>query len=93
MIGIILSYVIWIYLMILTARAILSLIPLFVREWRPRGAMLVVAELVYTLTDPPLKFLRRFIPPLQIGGAQWDLAFLVLFLLLSVVMRVVPAIL
>lgn len=93
MIGTILGFLIWAYLVVLTVRALLSLVPLFIRDWQPRGALLVVAELVYTLTDPPLHWLRRVIPPLRIGGTQWDVGFLVLFLGLSVAMRVVPALL
>lgn len=92
MVGAILGFLIWLYLMILTARAVLSLIPLFVRNWQPRGLVLVIAEFVYTLTDPPLRFLRRFIPPLRIGGSQWDIGFLILFMGLSLAMRVIPAI-
>ena len=91
MVGAILGFLIWLYLMILTARAVLSLVPLFVRNWQPRGLVLVIAEFVYTLTDPPLRFLRRFIPPLRIGGSQWDIGFLILFMGLSLAMRVIPA--
>ena len=91
MVGAILGFLIWLYLMILTARAVLSLVPLFVRNWQPRSLVLVVAEFVYTLTDPPLRFLRRFIPPLRIGGSQWDIGFLILFTGLSLAMRVIPA--
>jgi len=90
LIGSTLAFLIWIYLMVLTVRAVLSLIPLFVRDWQPRGVALVIAEFVYTLTDPPLRFMRRFIPPLRIGGTQWDLGFLVLYLGLSFLMRLVP---
>lgn len=92
LIGNFLAFAIWIYLMVLTVRAVLSLIPLFVRDWQPRGPLLVVAEFVYTLTDPPLRFLRRFIPPLQIGGTRWDIGFLVLYFGLSLLMRVVPVV-
>lgn len=93
MVGAILGFLIWLYLMILTARAVLSLIPLFVRNWQPRGLALVIAEFVYTLTDPPLRFLRRFIPPLRIGGSQWDIGFLILFMGLSLAMRIIPSLL
>lgn len=93
LIGDAVAFIIWLYLMVLTVRAVLSLIPLFVREWQPRGVLLVIAEFVYTLTDPPLRFLRRFIPPLQIGGTRWDIGFLVLYLGLSILMRLVPAVL
>lgn len=77
-----------IYVLVLLARLILEYIPIFNREWRPSGAGLVAAELVYTVTDPPIKLLRRFIPPLRIGPVAIDFAFaltmLVCFVLLSV---------
>ena len=77
-----------IYILVLFGRVILEYIPLFNREWRPRGFMLVVAELVFTVTDPPLRFFRRFIPPLRVGAIAIDLAFpvtmLCCFVLLSI---------
>lgn len=77
-----------IYVLVLLARLILEYIPIFNREWRPTGAGLVAAELVYTVTDPPIKLLRRFIPPLRIGPVAIDFAFaltmLMCFVLLSV---------
>lgn len=63
LVGLILWYVLWAYLAVLMVRAVLSFIPLFVRDWQPRGVMLVIAEFVYTLTDPPLRFMGRIIPP------------------------------
>ena len=54
--------VLWGYLAILTVRMVLSLLPLLVRQWEPRGVLLVIAEFTYTVTDPPLRFLRRFLP-------------------------------
>ena len=91
--GRVLGFVIWLYLMVLTVRAVLSVVPLLIRDWQPRGWVLVVAELVYTLTDPPLRWLRRVLPPVRVGGVRWDLGFLVLFLVLSMAMRAVPAVL
>jgi YggT family protein len=77
-----------IYILVLLARLILEYIPVFNREWRPKGAGLIAAELVYTVTDPPIKLLRRFIPPLRIGPVAIDFAFaltmLLCFILLSV---------
>ncbi|MCA0253745.1 MAG: YggT family protein [Actinobacteria bacterium] len=93
MIGTLIGYAIWLYLMVLTARAVLSFVPLLIRDWQPRGVVLVIAEIVYTLTDPPLRLLRKVLPPVQLGGAQLDLGFLVLFMLLSIAMRIVPAML
>ena len=54
------------------------------------GIVLVIAEFVYTLTDPPLRLMRKIIPPLRIGGTSWDLGFLVLFLGLSFLQRMIP---
>ncbi|MCX6502284.1 MAG: YggT family protein [Microbacterium sp.] len=77
-----------IYVIVLLIRLILDYIPIFNREWRPRGAGLVAAELVYTVTDPPIKLFRRVIPPLRVGPVAIDFAFaltlLLCFMLLSV---------
>ncbi|SBS74033.1 YggT family protein [uncultured Microbacterium sp.] len=78
-----------VYILLLLARLIMEYIPLFNREWRPRGFGLVLAEIVYTVTDPPIKLFRRLIPPLRIGVIAIDLGFpltmLLCFILLSVV--------
>ncbi|GAA3648639.1 YggT family protein [Microbacterium marinilacus] len=70
----ILNIVVLLYIVVLFARLVLEYIPMFNREWRPRGAMLVVAEVVYTLTDPPIRFFRRVIPPLRLGAVALDFA-------------------
>jgi YggT family protein len=67
----------------LICRLVLDWIQVLAREWRPRGPILMFAEGVYTVTDPPLKFLRRLIPPLSLGAVRLDLAFLVLILAVS----------
>jgi len=69
-----------VFFIVLICRLILDWIQALAREWRPRGPILVLSEGVYTVTDPPLKFLRRLIPPLALGGIRLDLAFLVLML-------------
>ncbi|SDE52374.1 YggT family protein [Auraticoccus monumenti] len=81
LLGIVISWVLGIYSIVLLARLVLSWVPMFSPQWEPRGPVLVVAELVYTLTDPPLRFLRRFIPPLRVGQVALDLSFIVLWLL------------
>ncbi|HAG60469.1 MAG TPA: YggT family protein, partial [Arthrobacter bacterium] len=63
-------------------------VQMFAREWRPRGVALVAAHTVYSITDPPLKGLRRLIPPLRLGGVTLDLGFLVLFIAVSIAMAV-----
>lgn len=82
--------VIWTYLAILTVRMVLSLLPLLVRQWEPRGVLLVIAEFTYTVTDPPLRFLRRFLPTPRLGDIAIDLPFLVLYLGLSLLLRWMP---
>ncbi len=84
----ILNILLLLYIIALLGRLVMEYIPLFNREWRPKGATLVVAEVVYTITDPPIKFFRRLIPPLRFGQIAIDLAFpltmLICFILLSV---------
>jgi YggT family protein len=75
---IVLTYVLWIYFILLISRLIFSWIQAFSRSWTPHGPVLVVAETVYTATDPPLKFLSRFIPVLRLGSLALDLSFMVL---------------
>jgi YggT family protein len=68
------------------ARLIFDYIRIFAKSWQPKGVVLLLAELVYTLTDPPLRFLRRFIPPLRLGGVSLDLSFLVLIIVLQILL-------
>ena len=89
LVGSVLSSLIWLYLLVLTARAVLSLVPLFAPAWQPRGLSLVLAEGVYTLTDPPLRFVGRFVRPIRVGEVAFDVGFLVLYIGLSLVQRLV----
>jgi YggT family protein len=82
----VLAFVLQLFFIALICRLVLDWIQVLAREWRPRGPVLVFAEGVYTVTDPPLKFLRRLIPPLSLGAIRLDLAFLVLILAVSVTM-------
>jgi len=84
----ILYWLVLAFLLLLIGRLVLDWIQVFARDWRPRGPVLVVAEVIYTATDPPLKLLRRLIPPLRLGSVQLDLAFFILFLLTYVLLNV-----
>jgi YggT family protein len=86
---VILTYALWLYLLLLIGRLIFSWIQAFSREWHPRGAVLVAAETVYTATDPPLKFLGRFIPVLRLGGVALDLSFMLLFFIVLILINAV----
>ena len=76
----VLQVAVLLYILVLFARLVLDWVQVFARDWRPRGAALVVAEAVYTVTDPPLRWLRRIIPPLTLGSIRLDLGFMVLVL-------------
>ncbi|MET4077059.1 MULTISPECIES: YggT family protein [Janibacter] len=81
--------VLYAFFLVLIGRLIFDWIQVFAREWRPRGIALVVAEVIYSITDPPLKAIRKVIPPLRLGGVQLDLAFLVLILGVSILLRII----
>lgn len=86
------SAAITIFLILLIARMIISLIVVFARDYQPTGPVVVVFESVMIATDPPLKLFRRFIPRLRIGQIQFDLAFLVLFIALQVCLRLLASV-
>ncbi len=84
----VLTYVLTIYLVILIGRMIFGWVQVFARDWRPSGVLLILAEAIFTVTDPPLKFLRRFIPPLRLGAVAMDLSFMVLFVVVLILLEV-----
>ena len=77
-----------VFFVLMWARFVLDLVRVFARRWRPRGFVLVLAEFVYTVTDPPIKLVRRVVPPLRVGGAAldfaWSIVMLVVIILISV---------
>ena len=87
---IVLTYVLYLYLLLLLGRLIFSWIQAFSRSWAPHGVVLVIAEAVFTATDPPLKFLSRFIPVLRLGSVALDLSFMVLFFAVLILIYLVP---
>ena len=81
-------YLLSIYLVLLIVRLIFSWIQVYARDWHPTGILLVVAEGVYSATDPPLRFLRRYIPTVRLGNVALDLSFMLLFLVVYVLWQV-----
>ena len=75
----VLHFVVLIFFVLLIGRLVVDWIQVLARDWRPHGITLVIAEAIYSVTDPPLKALRRVVPPLRIGQIQLDLAFMILF--------------
>lgn len=72
-----LAWLLNIYLMLLLLRLVVDWIQMFARDWRPRGILLVAVEGIYSATDPPLRAVRKVIPPLRLGGVALDLSFMV----------------
>jgi YggT family protein len=75
----------WIFVFLLLFRIVMDYVQVFSRDYVPRGAMLIAVEIAYTITDPPLKLVRRVIPPLRLGSVTLDLGLLVLLLFVQVV--------
>ena len=69
-------------------RFVLDLARMLARQWRPRGFALVLAEFTYTVTDPPIRLVRRVIPPLRVGGAALDFAWSIVMLVVIILMSV-----
>nr|WP_255717277.1 YggT family protein [Corynebacterium sp. ACRPH] len=67
------------YILILILRIIIEMIQSFSRNWRPQRWFSIVAEPLFVVTDPPVKALRKLIPPVQLGGVGLDVSVLVLF--------------
>ena len=79
-----LSTALSIYFWVLLGRFVLDLILSLNPGWKPRGLALVLAEIIMTLTDPPLRFLKRFIKPLRVGTISIDFAWTILVILVSI---------
>ena len=88
-IGSLLGTLINIYLLILVVRLVMDYVLMFNRSYRPTGGMAIFFDWIFAITDPPLKALRRVIPPLRIGTVSIDLGFLILFIGLQVVKSLV----
>ncbi|HVD28924.1 MAG TPA: YggT family protein [Mycobacteriales bacterium] len=85
------SFVLLVFFILLIARLVFDYVMMFARSWRPSGVAAVGLEVVYSVTDPPLKALRRVIPPLRLGNFSIDLGFMVLLFVVYVLMQVVQS--
>ncbi|WNM23341.1 YggT family protein [Demequina capsici] len=83
-----LYFVVFLFLLFLLGRVVLSWVQMFARDWRPSGASLVIVESIYSVTDPPIRVLRSIIPPITIGQIRFDLAVIILFFACYILMAV-----
>ena len=88
-IGSILHLILQLFLFALLGRLILDYVRMFKPSWRPSGIILILVEAIYTITDRPMNFVRRFVLPLRLGGASIDLSFIVLFFAVQLLMPLV----
>ena len=86
-IGQIIEGLLWLFLVMLWVRFVVDWVQVFARSWSPSGPLLVVLELVYSVTDPPIKALRRIIPPLRLGSIALDISFLLVMILTYVLLQ------
>jgi YggT family protein len=90
--GAVIGIIYWglnLFLITLIGRLILDYIRIFSPNWRPHGIVLALAELIYSITDRPLRFVRQFVPPLRLGAVSLDLSFIVVFFVVQLLMRLV----
>ena len=78
-----------IFWFLLLARIIVEMIQSFSRDWRPSGVMAVIFEILFTITDPPVKALRRLMPPVRLGAVALDLSVIVLFIGIIVLQQII----
>jgi YggT family protein len=86
--GQILTIVLWCFLLVLLFRLVMDYVFMFARSYQPARPMVVVLEVTYSITDPPLKVLRRYIPPLRFGGVALDLSFMVLMIIVYILILI-----
>jgi len=87
-VGNIIASLLSIYLIILIGRLVFDFVQIFARDWRPSGLVLVLVEGIYTVTEPPLKVIRRVVPPVRLGQVSLDLGFLILLIGIQILIGV-----
>ena len=81
--------ILWLFIAVLFVRFIVDWVQVFARSWTPKGPSLVLLEVVYSITDPPILFFRRFIPPLRLGSMALDLSFLLVMVIAYLLLTIV----
>ena len=80
--------ILFLYLLVLIGRLVFDFVQIFARDWRPSGSILIIVEGIYSLTEPPLKLIRRVVPPLRLGQVSLDLGFLILLIGLQILIGI-----
>ncbi|MGB3302965.1 YggT family protein [Gordonia sp. (in: high G+C Gram-positive bacteria)] len=77
------------YVVLMLSRFVIEMVQSFAHRWRPSGAAVVVIEVIFTVTDPPVKLLRKLIPPLSLGPVRLDLSLMIVMIVMMILMNVV----
>ena len=93
MISSILLQILGFFKLALFARIIIDYVRMFAKNWRPNSFLLAIFEVIYSITDPPMKYVQRFVPPLRLGGIALDLSFIVLLIAINLVQGAIRVIL
>lgn len=88
-VGLIIYYIVQVAIYIVIARFIVDWVRLFARQWRPRGLMAVVLEMLYSVTDPPMRAIRKVIPPIRLGQILLDLSPMILLIILYILSAII----
>ncbi|MET8428027.1 YggT family protein [Nocardia sp. NPDC059246] len=84
----VLNLLLFLFWLLLISRVIVEFIRSFARDWRPTGFVVIILEVIFTVTDPPVKLLRRLIPPVNLGGIRLDLSIMVLLFIVFILMTI-----
>jgi YggT family protein len=87
-IGSVLVLILNLFTLVLVGRLILDYVRIFSPTWRPTGFILWLATSIYAITDPPVNFVRRFVPPLRLGPVALDLSFIVIFVAVQILGKI-----
>ena len=82
-----LQLAVFVFMLLLFGRIVVSIVMMLARDWRPRGPVLVLTEVAMSVTDPPIRFLRSFLPEITLGSIRFDLSILVLFMACSLTLN------
>ena len=74
-------------------RIIIDYVRMFAKNWRPNSILLAFFEFIYSITDPPMRYVQRFVPPLRLGGISLDLSIIVLLIAVNLLQGAVRVIL
>ena len=83
----ILGFALFVFWLLLIARIVVEFVRSFSRDWHPTGITVVILQIILTVTDPPVKLLRRIIPQLTVGAVRFDLSIMVLLLVAFIGMQ------